>query len=247
MNLVPFRLLAVLLLAPLTVLTAQEKALTPKQAKAAFDMADKALNEAWAAVKKVLGESEFNHLKEDQRTWVEYRDYLARSPLYTGSGGEDELPLTSPDYLEAAAELAKVRTTFLQALAKQEVVETLTGVWSDSYGGHIEILEGDGRIYFVMECVRGPTSHLGGLAGQAAWNRTIGWFSNKGREDGGEGETNVSFVLKGSQLEVTGANTAPYHGVRAYFDGTYVKVAPLDAKSQAKVMKAGKSGELPEE
>lgn len=226
---------------------AQEKVMTPKEARAAFDAADKKLNEAWAAVKKVLDAGEFDRLKEDQRTWVEYRDYLARSPLYTGAGNGDELPLTSPDYLQAAADLAEVRTEFLRAVAKQEVVDSLTGVWSDSYGGHIEILEGDGRIYFILECVRGPTSHLGALAGQAAWNQTIGWFSNKGRDDGDDQETNLSWVLSGNRLEIKGANTSPYHGARAYFDGTYVKVAPLDAKAQSRVMKAGKSGEIPEE
>ena len=45
----------------------EEKKLTPKQAKALFDKADKALNEAWAAAKSALSEDEFNKLKEDQR------------------------------------------------------------------------------------------------------------------------------------------------------------------------------------
>jgi hypothetical protein len=40
--------------------SAQEKKLTRQQAKAAFEKADKALNEAWAAAKKALPESEFN-------------------------------------------------------------------------------------------------------------------------------------------------------------------------------------------
>ena len=83
----------------------EEKKLTPKQAKALFDKADKALNEAWAAAKSALSEDEFNKLKEDQRGWVEYRDYLARSPMYTGASAQDELSLDSPEYLEAAAGL----------------------------------------------------------------------------------------------------------------------------------------------
>ena len=70
---------------------AQEKKLTSAKAKAAFDRADKALNAAWTEAKKTLPESEFNKLKEDQRAWVEHRDYLARSPMYTGAEGQDEL------------------------------------------------------------------------------------------------------------------------------------------------------------
>ena len=69
-----------LLLACLNTLSAQDKPLDAKAAKAAFDQADRALNEAWAAAKQKLPEAEFNKLKEDQRAWVEYRDYLARSP-----------------------------------------------------------------------------------------------------------------------------------------------------------------------
>lgn len=99
-----------------------------------------------------------------------------------------------------------------------------------------------------MECVRGPTSHVGGLSGVAAWNEHIGWFSDKGRGDkGGDPETNVSFILRDRRLEIIGANTGYYHGARAYFDGDYVKTGMLDAKAQAKVVKAANLGEIPEE
>ena len=228
--------------------TAQEKKLSPAEAKALYEKADKALNEAWAAAKAKLSAAEFNKLKEEQRAWVGYRDYLARSPLYTGEGAQDELPLDSPAYLEAAASLEDMRTDYLQGLVRTwKDEETMTGRWTDSYGGHVDIVERGGRLYFVTECVRGPTSHLGGLSGEAAWNQTIGWFSDKGREDkGDEGETNLSFTLRDRKLEIIGANTGSYHGARAYFDGHYVKVGTLEAKEQEATVKAAKSGELPE-
>jgi uncharacterized protein YecT (DUF1311 family) len=227
---------------------AQEKQLTAKAAKALYDKADQALNAAWAAAKKALPEPDFNKLKEEQRLWVEYRDGLARSPMYTGAEGQDELSLDAPEYLEAAAGLTDMRTTWLKGLVREWNDETLTGVWTDSYGGHIEIVEREGHLHFVIECVRGPTSHVGGLAGIAVWNANIGWFSDKGREDKGDDpETNLSFILRDRKLEIIGANTGYYHGARAYFDGEYVRVQPLNAKAQAKVVKAAKSGELPEE
>lgn len=227
---------------------AQEKKLTPQQAKVKFAKADKALNDAWAAAKKVLTESEFNMLKEEQKAWVEYRDYLARSPMYTGAEAQDELALDSPEYLEAAAGLADMRTEWLKGLVREwKTDETLTGWWTDSYGGSIEIVESEGHLHFIIECVRGPTSHVGGLSGIASWNNTIGWFSDKGRDKEKTDETNLSFILRDRKLEVIGANTGNYHGVRAYFGGEYVKAGPLNAKMQAKVMKAAKSGELPEE
>lgn len=226
---------------------AQDKPMSAKAAKAMFDKADHSLNEAWAAAKQALPEAEFNKLKEDQRAWVEYRDYLARSPQYTGADAQGELALDSPEYLEAAASLEDMRTEWLEGLVHEWKDETLTGYWTDSYGGSIEIVEREGHLHFVIQCVRGPTSHVGGLAGVAVWNSTIGWYSDKGLNKDKTDETNLSFILRDKELEVVGANTGYYHGVRAYFGGSYVKVKALNAKAQAKIVKAAKSGEVPEE
>ncbi len=236
-----------LLTACLSTAGAQEKPLDAKAAKAAFDKADHALNAAWAAAKQALPEVEFNKLKEEQRGWVEYRDSLARSPMYTGAEGQDDLALDAPAYLEAAASLADERTIWLKGLIHEWKDETLTGHWSDSYGGSIEVVEREGHLYFVIQCVRGPTSHVGGLSGIAVWNPNIGWFSDKGRDKEKTDETNLSFILRDKKLEIVGANTGYYHGARAYFDGSYVKVKTLDVKAQAKIVKAAKSGEVPEE
>lgn len=227
--------------------SAQDKPLDAKAAKAAFEKADRALNTAWAAAKQTLPEEEFNKLKEDQRAWVEYRDYLARSPMFTGADAQGDLALDSPEYLEAAAGLEDMRTEWLKGLIHEWKDETQTGYWTDSYGGSIEVVEREGHLHFIIQCVRGPTSHVGGLSGIAAWNPNIGWFSDKGRDKEKTDETNLSFILRDKKLEVIGANTGYYHGARAYFDGSYVKVKALDAKAQAKIVKAAKSGDLPEE
>lgn len=249
LSLLPLLLCTLLTLSTSTSFVLAQEALSPRQAKAKFEKADKALNDAWTAAKAALPESEFNKLKESQRAWVEYRDYLARSPLYTGAEAQGELALDSPDYLSSAAELEDMRTEWLKALVhtQQKADDTLTGIWTDSYGGTLRIIEQGGQLFFIIECVRGPTSHVGGLSGVAAWNQTIGWFSDKGRDAGKDGVANLSFILRDNQLEVIGANTDYYHGARAYFDGSYVKTGGLTAKTQAKVMKAAKSGELPEE
>lgn len=221
---------------------------TPQQAKAHFEKADKALNDAWAAAKKALTEGEFAKLKEDQRGWVEYRDYLARSPMFTGAESHGDLALDSPEYLEAAAGLAEMRTQWLKGLVREwKTEEPLTGLWTDSYGGRIQIVENEGTLLFWISCVRGPTSHLGDLPGIATWNQPLGWFSDKGRDKEKTEETNLCFILRDRKLEVVGANTGYYHGARAYFNGEYVKVSQLTAKEQAKVIKAAKTGELPEE
>jgi uncharacterized protein YecT (DUF1311 family) len=142
-----------------------------KEAKAAFDRADRALNEAWAEAKKALTETEFNLLKEDQKAWVAHRNYLERNPPYTGGEGTDEISLDSPAYLSAAAELTEMRTPWLRGLVREATDETLTGEWTDSYGGKIEVVESEGQLHFPIDCIRGPTSHLGGWLGPRSGTR----------------------------------------------------------------------------
>ena len=243
-----FLLALIFSIAPLWQSVAQdEKAPNLREAKAAFDQADRALNQAWAEAKKALTETEFNLLKEDQKAWVAHRDYLARNPLYAGEEGTDEISLDTPAYLSAAAELTEMRTPWLRGLVRESTDETLTGEWTDSYGGKIEVVESEGQLHFLIGCIRGPTSHSGGMAGIAEWNTPIGWFSDKGSDSSRTDVTNLSFNLDGKKLTLIGANTSYYHGARAYFDGDYVRVNRLSDKRKAQVLKAAKSGEIPEQ
>ncbi|WP_395748178.1 lysozyme inhibitor LprI family protein [Prosthecobacter sp.] len=225
---------------------AQEKQLSAKKAKALYERADRALNEAWAAAKQKLPEAEFSKLKDDQRAWVEYRDYLARSPMFTGADGQDDLPLDAPEYLQAAAGLEDERTEWLKGLIHDWKDDTISGVYSDSRGGRVELEEKDGHLYFSISVVRGPTSHGGEISGDAVWNAPIGWYSDKGEDKDKTDETNLSFIYRNRKLEITGANTSYYHGARAYFDGTYVKVKALDAKAQSEMVKDAKAGKVKE-
>lgn len=228
---------------------AEDKPLTREAAKALFDKSDRALNEAWAAAKKALSEEEFIKLKEDQRAWVWYRDILAQSTSYAGSGlvGDDGLlPLDSLEYFRAATGVTDERAAWLRGLVTQWSDDNLTGVWNDSRGGYITIVEKDGHLYFEAECARGPFIHMGTLSGVATWNSPIGWFSDKGQVNEKEEETNLSFVLRDNKLQITGANTRYYHGSRAYFDGSYVRVESLTPRQQLKIIKSVTTGEEPE-
>lgn len=225
---------------------AEERRLTRKEAQEQFDLADDELNEVWAELKSKMPPAEFAELKEEQRAWLEHRDYLALSPGYSGAPSEEAQARKSVEYLTTAAALAEARATWLKGLLREEG-GSLTGVWTDSYGGHMEIVEENGHLHFTIEVVRGPTAHIGGIAGIGSWNSTIGWFSDKGRDKDKTDETNLAFIFRNNRLEVIGANTSEYHGARAYFDGHYVKVGDLDDKAQAKVKKAAKSGEISEE
>jgi len=228
------------------VARAEDQNASLAEAKTAFTKADRALNEAWTAIKKALPEKIFTELKAQQRGWIESRD---RAALESSPNAKDAADAQlSAAYWQKAASLTETRAQWLQRLADNED-DPLTGLWTDGNGGTLEIVERTEtqKLFFVFHVVRGRGLHIGVVAGAAHWNSPLGWFSDKGREADKPEETNIAFVEKERHLEVTGANTSHYHGARAYFDGAYYKIAPLDDKEQESVVKAGETGEVPEE
>ena len=234
--------LAALLSLPLFASGEETKPKTLPEAKAAFLKADKALNEAWSAAQKALAESDFAELQVKQRDWMKYREDRARGA--NRENGEPEAKLTA-GYYEAATELTQSRADWLRGRVTNEA-DSLTGLWIDSFGGAIEIVQEKDRLLFVAEVVRGPTFHTGSLTGVASWTTPLGWCSDKGRDKEKTEESNLVFVARGSVLEIIGANTSHYHGARAYFDGEYCKVGELDADRKAAVIKAAETGEVEE-
>lgn len=216
------------------------------EAKAAFAKADRALNEAWAAIKKALPEKIFTEMKAQQRGWIELRDRVA---LESSPNPKDAAEAKrSAAYWQRAASLTETRAQWLRRLADNED-DPHTGLWTDGNGGTLEIVERTEtqKLFFVFHVVRGRGLHIGVIAGAAHWNSPLGWFSDKGREADKAEETNIVFVEKERHLEVAGANTSYYHGAHAYFDGAYYKIGPLEDKEQENVVKAGETGEVPEE
>ena len=222
----------------------EEKAPSFAEAKAAFTKADRALNQAWIAAKKAVTSDAAAQLTQSQREWLEFRDYRAGSE--SEQAGQKD-PKRSSIWHSVAAELTDSRAEWLRGRARTaDAEETLTGLWIDSYGGTLSLVQQESRLLFVCEVVRGPTYHVGAIAGVASWNQKIGWFSDKGREPEKTDETNNAFADREGCLELVGANTGHYHGARAHFDGIYCKVGTLSAEEQAKVIKAAESGEVEE-
>ena len=190
--------LAIVLGLQVPAFAADEKPKTLAEAKAAFAKADKALNDAWAAAKKALDESEFATLQMKQRQWVLYRDDRARGEDRNMTDAEAK---KSAEYYETAAEMTQSRAEWLRGRIKNDTDPVITGVWIDSFGGTLEIVQEKERLFFVIGVVRGPTFHLGSLAGVASWNDPLGWFSDKGRDKDKPEETNLAFVRRGFVLE----------------------------------------------
>lgn len=238
------KLLSLHVLCLLATLSAIQIAQAEDDPKAAFAKADAALNAVWSKVKTALSESEFNKLKENQRAWIEYREGMARDPRLSGIFSRDELASTSQEYLEMAAMLTEQRSRWLQGRIAPAGGGDITGVWMDSYGGHLEIVEDKETetLAFVVSCARGPTSHTGELRGIADWGSSrLGWFKEKPSPDNPDMLARLAFIYRDdNQLEIVGATTSYHHGASAYFDGIYTKVETLSPEKQKEVVRNAK-------
>ena len=212
---------------------------TPRlaEAKAAFAKADADLNQAYQEAKGLLPEWLFEELRAGQKEWLEYRDASALSAAVFNGGPENEgRETTAPEYWESMTWSTETRTRMIlgwKAKGKDGSGEVpWKGIWTDGYGGWLlieEILD-PRRFRFSIHVVRGPTSHLGGIRGIARRNREAGFFSDEGDADYHNAEDKTETWLffdkefGAPRIQVRGIHTQPYHGARAYFDGTYTRL-----------------------
>lgn len=209
-------------------------------AKAEFAKTDGELNKVWTEAKKKLPQSQFDELKESQRYWLIFRNERAEVAT-TANQSENAKPQSAPEYFITAKRLTEDRIAWLRRLLEGKE-EPLTGLWIDGQGGTVKIVEQKDRLLFDFNVVRTKAFNLGVLAGKAAWNQTIGWFSDKGLDPEKADETNIAFIQRDLRLEVISANADHYHGNRAYFDGDYFKAASLHPEEEAATVRAGELG-----
>lgn len=202
------------------------------EAKAAFVAQDKALNAVYETLKKELSPELFAKVQEDQRAWVEYRDYMTNRQKAEGLKTSE-----SAESLTSAAEITKGRIDWLKAWTKLDKRKGWSGKYSDSRGGFLQIAEKDGNVFFVLDVVRGPSFHIGGIDGKISVNGNTGWFETKA--EGEEKPTWLTFLdgldYEGS-VRVTAENTSYFHGARGYFQGTYLWTGELSAEDRKKVI-----------
>ena len=226
-----------------------EEASEPKpptlpEAKAAYDKADKRLNAVWAKAKTELDAATMATLTTEQRDWLAYRDEQSLTSVDTdGKEVPEEKLKQTAEFLDSAAGMMDRRATWLESLLKDPgAKDSLTGVWSDSFGGELDIVQTGAKFYFTVDVVRGPSFHTGNIGGLASWNDPLGWFSDKGKDPEKKEETNLAFIRRNLKMEIVAANAGDYGGARAYFDGHYVRIAKLSEKQAAKVKKEAVEG-----
>ncbi|WP_367870983.1 lysozyme inhibitor LprI family protein [Luteolibacter sp. Populi] len=200
-------------------------------AKAKFAEQDKALNAAYAGLKGSLAPELFADVQEDQRSWIEYRNFMSEGQARDGE------PETSVERWKMAAGLTEERISWLRAWAKLEGRKGWPGSYSDGRGGVLEVAEKGGKFWFSLRVVRGPGFNLGKLRGEFRVNGKTGWFETKA--EGEKAPTWLTFVednFHQGRIKVFPENAGHFHGMRAYFDGSYLWTGELTADEQKKVI-----------
>ncbi|MFK7788071.1 MAG: lysozyme inhibitor LprI family protein [Phycisphaeraceae bacterium] len=213
------------------------------QAKATYEQNDRDLNKAYKSVKAELPEHTFAELKAKQRGWIHYRDFFCDEVIRRDSPRLAKADLTKEVvYWQRMSGITHERTAILRAIlsAHQGKEKPLTGRWIDGYGGYLNIVEQGDKIAFEIDVVRGPTYHLGNLAGVAERNGQLIRF-NDGGEDDGKGYVRkpawVTFIHRANHIELITAGAQIYCGARAYFDNDYYRVGDLTEKARKQVLK----------
>lgn len=204
-------------------------------AKEEFESQDKALNLVYGELKKELEPYRFAIVQKEQREWVEYRDYMSEAQRgYEGTSDEDAR-------LEMAAGLTETRVQWLQAWKTAGEHKGLEGEYRDTYGGLLQIVKDGEQYHFALQVVRGPSFHVGIIGGKLRVNGSSAWFETRDEDDGKL--TWLTFVPKedGSErIRIVSENAEHFHGARAYFDGSYLRLGAVSAEDRKRVI----SGDL---
>ena len=206
------------------------------EAKQAFADADATLNSVYEKAKETIPAYRFTKILQEQREWTAYRDDRAAAAARFDGRAIPGKESANLEYWNAMAYLTETRIEILNAWMKVDTfTKTWEGTWIDGYGGILRIAENpESSFSFACSVVRGPTYHLGNIDGKATTNRTTARFSTRADED--TPETWLTFLLESDgRLRVIGEQTIYFHGARAYFDGTYLRVRELTDEDRAEM------------
>ena len=210
-----------------------------EQERARFEAADAQLNAVYADAARELPAGAFEELRLDQRRWLERRDPYAEDVAHLEAGAAG---LTDPED-EPWFWIARTERT----LARSEVLggwlsyyrglpaeAGWSGAWADGDGGWLLMLDdGSAHLAFDLFVVRGPTHHLGQLEGVAERIGRSARFATASVWD--EAPTWLTFVAEGPRVRLWAENARWFHGMRAYFDGDYVRVRALTEEERGQL------------
>jgi hypothetical protein len=199
-----------------------------------LELRDKRLAKATERALRGLTGKSLGLFKEDQNNWTNWREeFFSDTSSRLRSASE-----LSEEELTTWTEEVRRRTSWIHGLMDHCHHQDLTGFWSDGAGGYFSLVEQGDQIHFLASCARGPTRHLGSIQGTAKRSGKKAVFTISEFDDE---PTRLEFSFVQPWIILKGTNTGPYHGNSAYFDGHYVKIAPLsDDERQVVIQATGK-------
>ena len=137
------------------------------------------------------------------------------------------------------AEITGSRTKVLQALVLP-AASSWSGVYEDSFGGQISIDARADGLHFLIDVVRSTAYHTGRIVGVAQIEGSSAIFRTTTDDFSTEAEHDtlpvvVSMSRAANQLEVVAENAQNFGGMRAYFDGSYVRLGALNKAGAAEI------------
>lgn len=212
---------------------------TLAEARSEFAAADGLLNALYAQAATELPAEAFEDLRRDQRRWLAGRDPYAAAVARLQGGAAEGAEEDEPWFWLARAERTAARSEVLRGwlvyFRDGRDATGWEGVWVDGDGGTVWVAEvAADRVALQVFVVRGPTFHLGELAGVAERHGRTARFTARFEDEGPP--TWLTLVIEGPRLRVFGEHTWPFHGVRAYFDGDYVRVRTLESGERAELL-----------
>ena len=182
-----------------------------------FEKVDAALNDEYKKLTAELNQREVSLLKERQRQWIKYRDNTAEGkPFFNGQHPDD--PKTTMDYWKTMTSLTQERKEFLAIYSGKNVAKGISGKYTDSLGGDLEISQKGDELKFSISVVRGARAHTGQMEGTAKLSGDQAVF----RDDNGPCEVTFKFS-DGHIVELKGKDTGEYGEKGVSFDGLYFK------------------------
>lgn len=181
---------------------------------------DKTLNEVYSSLRSKIKKNEFAEMKKNSKEWIAYKENYC-GMQETLSENENEKSIHKYSCLVTMTE---ERTLFLKlAFGKDGVSPGISGSYSDSFGGMIELKSTPKDFYFFkIIVVRGFSAHTGELDGSIAIKNDNARYVLK--SDSGELECDLKFKFLKSKIEIDELKCDLYHGANAYFSGTYFKI-----------------------
>lgn len=169
----------------MTACLAQDKP-TLEQAREKFEAADALLGKTCKETCDGLDKTGAAALQKKQQAWLKFRDAKAESLLPADAEGKKSDPKLSVDYWETMTGYTEVRIDFLHAWSGKNLPPGITGEYTDSEDGDLQLEETKDGIEFSFSVVRGNASHAGQITGIIQPKGGKAYFKEK-LEDGQKG------------------------------------------------------------